>query len=242
MTLRSNDSTFDNGPTNSYGTEIGFAIDVPQVYVWSTMDNQMLKYGLELPSSSVPILNDSNTKIIEMTALTIEEVGSTLEYILGRKVPFNLIKFVKNVSLGNTFWCKTIALYIRDHGEEHLMQSLGSGNKHTQEETFQQILHAFVVSRLEKLSPDDQIVAKYASIIGNEFNLSILNAVLPRKYNGLSNMLEILAETGFITFVEDRLDDKIFRFQNVFIKKIMYNLMPPRYAAKCYIIFKYCLN
>ena len=91
------------------------------------------------------------------------------------KVPSKLVNLVQEISSGNTFWCKTIANFILENGDEEFTHTV---NMKT---SISNSLQYLVVCLLEKLTPEQQIVAKYASIIGYEFNEVVLCAVLPPK-------------------------------------------------------------
>jgi predicted ATPase len=90
------------------------------------------------------------------------------------KVKKTLISLVKDISSGNAFWCKTIANFILINGDEEFIHTVNM-------KTISNSLQYLVVCLLEKLSPDQQLVAKYASIIGYEFSETVLAAVLPMK-------------------------------------------------------------
>ena len=91
------------------------------------------------------------------------------------KVTAKLVLLVKEISSGNAFWCKTIANFIVEHGDEEFTNTVNmKANIHNS-------LQYFIVFLLEKLTPDQQTVVKHASIIGYEFHEAVLSAVLPSK-------------------------------------------------------------
>jgi predicted ATPase len=100
------------------------------------------------------------------------------------KVTQKLAQLVKEISSGNAFWCKTIANFISENGDEEFMDAIKIKANITNS------LQYLVVCLFEKLSSEQQMVAKYASIIGHEFNDTVLRAVLPTK--PLSILKEIL--------------------------------------------------
>lgn len=111
-----------------------------------------------------------------------------LFYLLGSgKVTQKLAQLVKEISSGNAFWCKTIANFISENGDEEFMDAIKIKANITNS------LQYLVVCLFEKLSAEQQMVAKYASIIGHEFNDTVLRAVLPSK--PLSVLKEILEGT-----------------------------------------------
>ena len=85
---------------------------------------------------------------------------------------------MKEISSGNAFWCKTIANFILEHGDEEFTHTI------KMKTNISNSLQYLVLCLLEKLSPEQQIVAKYASIIGYEFTEIVLSSVLPAKLAG----------------------------------------------------------
>lgn len=100
------------------------------------------------------------------------------------KVSPKLVSLVKEISSGNAFWCRTIANFILENGDEEFVDAV------TMKASISNSLQFLVVCLFEKLTPEQQMVAKYASIIGHEFNDTVLKAVLPAKL--LSVLREVL--------------------------------------------------
>ena len=78
-------------------------------------------------------------------------------------------------------------------------------------------LQYLVLCLLEKLSPEQQIVAKYASIIGYEFTEIVLSSVLPAKLAGtvktiLEGMKNKNKSFSFSHFLIFSLNMKIVQF------------------------------
>lgn len=100
------------------------------------------------------------------------------------KVSPKLVSLVKEISSGNAFWCRTIANFILENGDEEFVDAV------TMKASISNSLQFLVVCLFEKLTPEQQMVAKYASIIGHEFHDTVLKAVLPAKL--LSVLREVL--------------------------------------------------
>ena len=82
---------------------------------------------------------------------------------------------VNQISSGNAFWCKTISNFILENGDEEFVDAV------TMKASINNSLQYLIVCLFEKLTPEQQMVAKYASIIGHEFHDAVLKAVLPVK-------------------------------------------------------------
>lgn len=199
----------------------------------SSMDNQdnpgifshASKYGLRFQScpAYMSIMGHDNSCVIEMTGLNEEEVTDVLIRTLEvSTVSSDLVKLVLDVSSGNAFWCKAIAKFIHERGVKELEKAIEQGDSR------QDSLKVLIVCRMEKLSVEEQLVLKHASILGDEFSETMLTAVLPSKlHSNLSQSLEQLAEHGFILCIEEH-PVAIFVFQNQLIQRTLYSLMPPR--------------
>ena len=96
-------------------------------------------------------------------------------------------------------------------------------------------LCVLVFSRLDKLSSHLQVILKYASIIGEEFDNVTLFAILPETFSkDLEKSLELLLESSFILCCgcmggdEGSKPSITFCFQNYLIRSALYDLTPPR--------------
>ena len=93
-------------------------------------------------------------------------------------------------------------------------------------------LNVLVVYCLEMLPPNQQVLIKHAAIIGHEFSLNMLCAVLPEEHAIIAEEnAESLLESGFILCTDNiNGEPDCYRFQNCLMRDAIYNLMPPRYV------------
>jgi predicted ATPase len=126
------------------------------------------------------------------------------------------------VSSGNAFWCNTIAQFILENGAEEFTHAISKSGE------LQTSLRFLVIGRLEKFTSEAQLVAKYAAIIGDEFNESTLMHILPVKMKAmLIGSMDALAEHGFVQQMEES-PERVWCFLNSLIKETLYELTPPR--------------
>jgi class 3 adenylate cyclase len=187
--------------------------------------NNMNKYGMikfRPNNSYLSILAHNRCKVIEMNPLNEAEINELLQEALQiDEVDPELVMSVLEVTAGNAFWCKAIARFIRENGIEEYSRTIvrRGGNFNS--------LRALILNRIDRLSAEQQIVAKHASIIGDEFTLSVLKAILPNKIQThLSQSLEALQHNGLVYCVEEG-HEIIFSFQNQLIRNTIYDLTPP---------------
>ena len=90
-----------------------------------------------------------------------------------------------------------------------------------------------ITIRLEKLTSQEQMCLRYASVIGNQFEEKMLAAILPSKQKhmsakSLSLLLQVLVEKGFIICVEENSiwGETMYEFQNSLIESTVYKMIP----------------
>lgn len=82
---------------------------------------------------------------------------------------------------------------------------------------------------MEKLSVDQQLMLKYAAIIGDEFSDKMLQSLLPEKLKGsVKETMECLVEHGFIISIQETSHAAIYGFDNILIQQTVAELTPPR--------------
>eukprot|EP00595_Chromulina_sp_UTEXLB2642_P002031 CAMPEP_0196762888 /NCGR_PEP_ID=MMETSP1095-20130614/3036_1 /TAXON_ID=96789 ORGANISM="Chromulina nebulosa, Strain UTEXLB2642" /NCGR_SAMPLE_ID=MMETSP1095 /ASSEMBLY_ACC=CAM_ASM_000446 /LENGTH=926 /DNA_ID=CAMNT_0042114981 /DNA_START=2722 /DNA_END=5503 /DNA_ORIENTATION=+ len=190
------------------------------------------KYGIKFrPNNSYySILSHPRCMVIEMNPLNEEEINELLiEALQIEEVPPDLVLSVLEVTNGNAFWCKAIARFIRENGiDEYSRTIVRRGGNNTS-------LRALILNRIDKLSSEQQTVAKLASIIGDEFSLNLLTVILSNKIGAhLTQSLEALQQNGLVYCVDES-NEVIFSFQNQLIRNTIYDLTPPSDAAEIHL-------
>lgn len=183
-----------------------------------------------------------NCTFLEMPLLSESDVIELLQSTLGvSTLPVTLAAEVLELSGGSAYWSNSIANYIKvvgiDKFNEELIHKPSSydiedGGKLIEDSTKSktaQRLEKHIVYHLESLSVKLQSVAKYASVIGDEFHLSVLFEILPStvcvSINDLSKSLDSLNANGIVDLIE--VHDSIYAFQNEQIRQTLTNLVLP---------------
>lgn len=88
---------------------------------------------------------------------------------------------------------------------------------------------------MERLSPDLILILKHVSVIGHEFNESLVQGIMnvsTKQRKGvpikLRDQLALLEKNGFIYLLEEH-PEPIYGFQNELIRNTLYELLPPGY-------------
>jgi len=188
-----------------------------------------------------------NCMILEMPLLSEREVIELLKSTLGETtIPATLAAEVLELSGGSVYWSNSIANYINVVGIDRFSEGL-TDKQHSYDEDDDenfcqdstksktaQRLEKHIVYHLESLSVKLQSVAKYASVIGDEFPLSVLFEILPStvcvSINDLTKSLDSLNSKGILDMIEAH--DKIYAFQNEQIRHTLMNFVLPSDADK----------
>lgn len=182
------------------------------------------KYGIRFrPNNAyVAILSHERCKVIEMNPLNDLEINELLHEALGIDVvDRELVMSVLEVTAGNAFWCKAIAKFIKENTIEEYSRTIvrRGGNFNS--------LRALILNRIDRLTDEQRNVAKHAAIIGDQFTLTVLKAILPSKIQThLTSSLDALQQNGLVYCVEEA-HDVVFCFQNQLIRNTIYDLTPP---------------
>jgi hypothetical protein len=201
--------------------------------------------GVVVSDASRPVLFHPDTVIVEMVGLTAAEVKELLERYFASGaagasgndgaaivVSDELAQAVHSAAAGSPFWCATIAKFMKERGVEEFQRSMESDKRG---------LNFIVLTRMEKLSLECQMVAKCASIIGSEFTVSLLASVLPNRMGAdvdkvRENCSDIVGIGFFYCTDSTNANDPTFSFRNDFIAKALVELTPPSEASRIHLL------
>lgn len=176
--------------------------------------------------SHAAVIACSSTVIVDICPLDFDEVNELLCHKMNvEHLHPKVVQLAMEVSSGNLFWCREIANFMLKQGESAFLSAVHSQASKSRSNP----LSILVTCRLEKLSAESQVVLKLASIVGVEFNLQLLSAVLPFKL--ISSVDESLSDLVYHHFIFQDSDDlNAFYFGNTLIRTLIYDLTPIRYA------------
>lgn len=184
-----------------------------------------------------------NCVYMKMPKLGEWEVTDILKSVLDiNDVPASLTLVVLEISEGSIYWCQSIAKYIKIIGIEKFTKEVNVEENFESEDIFEEdekskfakILERHTVFHLESLSVKLQTVAKYASVIGDEFYVSVLYEILPDKVctslHDLVQCVNTLSASGILDLVDD--ESNIYAFQNDLIRITLREYVLPSDADK----------
>jgi class 3 adenylate cyclase/tetratricopeptide (TPR) repeat protein len=98
------------------------------------------------------------------------------------EIPPSLVRFVYNPANGNPFFCGELVLALRDTGRIQVSRgvcSFDEQNAAIESLSLPTSVERAIVSRIDVLSADDQLLLKAASTIGDAFSIDMLENIVP---------------------------------------------------------------
>src|SRR5262249_33859861 len=127
---------------------------------------------------------------IKLQALARDAVEQMIRQRLQvAEIPADLAAFVHRYAGGNPFYCDELVLALRDTGRIRVLRGIckvGELLQAGQGIALPSSVERAIVSRIDVLSDEDQLVLKVASAIGDEFTLDMLASVFPERAPVLS--------------------------------------------------------
>lgn len=163
-----------------------------------------------------------NATKIEMLPLSSKESKKFISQVLQESdvLSAEVMENVMKLTSGNIYLLKETANFIMERGIDAFMDACKCSTTSP--------LRVFIVSRLEKLSFEQQSVLKYASLIGEEFSWSLINHMIPPQFRrNLERTLDSLINHGFIFVVVN--EPLTFSFVDPTKRMILYGLTPDRW-------------
>ena len=189
------------------------------------------------------IICHDNGVYVKMSLLGEEEVADILKSVLGTdNISSELTTEVLSTSGGSIYWCQSIAKYIKVVGIDKFSQESMSAEEKEEcgtspqsvKSNFSRKLERHIVYHLESFSVKLQTIAKYASVIGAEFHLTVLYEILPSKVcvslHDLEKRISTLAAEGIVDLIDE--ESNIYAFQNDLIRKKLMEYVLPSDADK----------
>ncbi|MEC9464385.1 MAG: adenylate/guanylate cyclase domain-containing protein, partial [Myxococcota bacterium] len=182
------------------------------------------------PTWYVQLLKRNSTQMMRIGNLSKEEAAQLVAFKLGvKEIPEALQVMVYDHSQGNPFFTHELAMTLEDEGmviiddgECQLPPNFGAKGHLEVPNTIEGV----VGSRIDALSPPQQLALKVASVIGRSFEFKLLAAVYPvaQDREDLGRHLDSLRARGFVD--QDKVGkSKLFIFHHVITQEVSYKLM-----------------
>ena len=182
------------------------------------------------PSEFIDLLEASQTRHVQLDIFSRPEVEALIRQRLEvDHLPESVLNFVYEKAEGNPFFSEELAYALRDSKliqikDNECLITAGTDDLHTL--NFPDTSQDVIRSRIDRLTPQEQLVLKVASVIGRTFHYHTLYDVHPVEIdkphlNDYLDNLESLALTRLV-FPEPDLE---YMFKHIITQEVAYNLM-----------------
>jgi class 3 adenylate cyclase/tetratricopeptide (TPR) repeat protein len=184
-----------------------------------------------LPRDYIPLAAAPTTKRLPLGPLDPEETLSLVKRRLGvKEVPPPLVAWLHAKSQGNPFFVEEIAYALRDTAKLHIQEGrcTVAPGVDLRSLPFPDNVQGVVTSRIDRLTPGEQLTLKVASVIGRTFSSHLLHDICPIEDDKplLGQHLDTLVVQS-LTTQEAPEPDPAFSFRHVITQEVAYQMMPP---------------
>lgn len=186
--------------------------------------------GIMTPIEFSQLQNMPLTRSLSLSPLGNLDIETLLLQRLNvKKLPDELVSFIRNKAEGHPFYSEELAYALRDGGfieiknnECRITSSAGT----LDELNLPDSLAGVITSRIDKMAPAHQLTLKVASVIGRVFALHELSAIYPIKseLEALPEYLTNLENQG-LTILDTPDPEVSYLFKHIITQEVAYNLL-----------------
>ncbi|MFL5354149.1 AAA family ATPase [Archangium sp.] len=187
--------------------------------------------GESAPPEYHPLREAPGTVHLSLERMPHEDVLSLVRRRLGvRHLPAPVAAFIRDRAEGHPFFSEELACALRDAGYllveggecrlvSRAMEKMGLDLPGT--------IQGLLTSRIDRLTPQQQLTLKVASVLGRTFPFERLRAVHPVEADraSLPEQLAALEALGLVRREEDAPDGAVYAFKHVLVQEAAYHLM-----------------
>ena len=170
------------------------------------------------------------TTFVRLDMMSLDDVEALVCQRLGvSSVPPEVGQIIREKSEGHPFFAEELAYALRDTGVLLIQGQecrLAAGFHNLEALTLPDNLQAAITSRIDGLTPSQQLTLKVASVIGRIFAYRMLEAIHPIESDrtALPDYLESLTRLR-LTLIESETPDLAYIFKHAVTREVAYNLM-----------------
>jgi class 3 adenylate cyclase/tetratricopeptide (TPR) repeat protein len=190
-----------------------------------------------IPREVESLLKMAVTHHLELDALSSEETIKVARHLLkARSLPTSVERLLSERSQGNPLFVEELTFTLRDSGMLEVVSGTGRLTGDLHEFVGQQAadsLAGIIVSRIDSLSPSEQLVIKVASAIGCEFSYALLRDIFPveSEQAGIRGCLKSLCEKQILQVFGDHADQE-YAYRNHTFRDVAYNLVLKKHRVE----------
>ena len=173
------------------------------------------------------LMDDIATSVLRLDVLGESESLRLLSRRLGvDAVSEEVAALIHERSEGHPFYTEELAYALRDDGTLEIVdgECRLSGSSREATRTFPDTVSGVITSRIDRLSPEGQLLLKVAAVVGRDFELEALVAAHPLGSNADEVRLELdaIASVGLVS----PRGDETWTFRHALIWESTYELLP----------------
>ncbi len=187
-------------------------------------------YSPPVPQQFKELAEHPDTTFIRLDTMPLDDVEELVCQRLGVKsIPLQAGRLIREKSEGHPFFAEELAYALRDSGIlliEGEECRLAPGLTNLDSVSIPDNLEAAITSRIDSLSPSQQLTLKVASVIGRIFAFRVLQAIHPIETDkhALNQYLETFTRVS-LTLIESEAPDLAYIFKHAITQEVAYNLM-----------------
>jgi class 3 adenylate cyclase/tetratricopeptide (TPR) repeat protein len=182
------------------------------------------------PAEYYDLLQMPATSRLTLKSLSFRDTMALLCHRLAvPHVPEILVSLIREHTQGNPFFSEELLYWLRDAGLVHVVDGVcqvASEQKLLQALRSSDTVQAVITSRMDRLSLDEQMTLKVASVIGHVFTLGLLHAIHPVRpeISTLDADLTTLQQLDLIE-QDSSTPEPTYQFKQIITRDVVYNLI-----------------
>jgi class 3 adenylate cyclase/tetratricopeptide (TPR) repeat protein len=177
----------------------------------------------------VQLVNEPGAHYMQLEPLPPEDTEALIRDRLGvESVPEQVVELIRTKAQGNPLFCEEMAYALRDAGLLHIERGHCTMAPGADLSGFAlpDNVHGVITSRLDRLTPSQQLALKVASVIGRQFSFRVLHGIFPlvEEREHLPDNLEALVRLK-LTPRETSGPEPSYLFKHVLTQEAAYGLM-----------------
>ncbi len=172
---------------------------------------------------------DNSVRSVQLDRMSPDDTVTLVARRLGvGSLPADAARFIRERAEGHPFFAEEIGYALRDAGFLHIENGTctvreGQSLEHT---NLPGTVEGIITSRIDRLSPPEQLTLKVASVIGRTFSTGLLHDVFPQESERehLGAHLDVLRGLDLTPF-ESAASKDLYLFKHIVTQQVAYDLM-----------------
>lgn len=186
--------------------------------------------GEPVPEEYDRLLTIEGVEQLHLEAMPATDTRLFLSQRLGVKsLPDRLVELIEKKTEGNPFFSEELAYGLREAGVIEIHDGecrIAAGVGNLSELNFPATVQGVIASRIDRLSPSEQLTLKVASVIGRSFGFQLLRDIHPIEEDKPELPNYLMKLQGFdLTPMETPEPDLGYMFKHIITQEVAYGLM-----------------